>query len=60
MVSLTALPSSTIDEGAGATTRVSDEDVFCVLETILKELKIMNIHLQSITGEKIMRADTSG
>ena len=38
-------------------TPVSDNDLLCVLEKILKEQKIMNMHLAEMRGEEIKHWD---
>lgn len=47
-------------EGNLATLPVTDHDTNSLLGKILKEIRIMNMHLAVITGEKISLADLEG
>ena len=52
------LLSGLVKEAGGQTSLpVSDSETRCTLNKILKELQIMNIHLQSITDEQILKED---
>lgn len=44
-------------EGNSITLPTTDDDANSLLGKILKELRIMNIHLAAITGERVSPAD---
>ncbi len=44
-------------EGGQREVWVGDEDVKSLLNQILKELKIMRIHMESITDEEVTKGD---
>jgi len=49
--------TDTNKEGTTQEQRVQDDDVAGLLNGILKELKIMNIHLSMMTDNEITRSD---
>ena len=52
---MTYKPSPTKTEGGKKETRVSDNNVQSLLYQILKELKIMNVHLSLMTDVSIKK-----
>ena len=50
---MTYKPTSTKIEGGQTETIVSDDNVQSLLQKILTQLKIMNIHLQILTDNEI-------
>ena len=51
------ISSPTTTKGNKRETSTSDEDVRSLLLKVLKELKILNIHMESITGEEVLKED---
>jgi len=49
--------SESIIEGNSREQRVNDDDAIGLLNSILKELKIMNIHLSMMTDNEITKAE---
>jgi len=49
--------SESIIEGSSVEQRVNDDDAIGLLNQILKELKIMNIHLSLMTDEEIDKTE---
>ena len=54
---MTYQPSPNVLEGNKIQTEVSDDDVISLLGQILKELKIMNLHLSLMTDNQINKTD---
>lgn len=56
-MSLDNLNSGQITEDGKVAINTTNEDQEHLMLSILKELRVMNIHLESITGERIRRED---
>lgn len=54
---MTYNPPPIVEEGGKKETQVSDDNVQNLLNAILKELKILNLHMSLITDEDIKKED---
>ena len=60
MSSLDTLDKNVRDQGNGPLAAVTDENVLCLLENQYKELQLIRMHLEIITGETIKCGDING